>query len=267
MKVFKTCEICGASASKYHKMNNINIYKCPNCNFIFSDRDSEIEFSYETDLYVDLAENEVANREFYARARFKLLKKYQKNIASILDVGCSSGIFLNAIKSKVQRCKGNDLSKKAVELARTKELDVELKSIYDEDNSYDAITLVEVIEHISDLNLLLTKIYELLNNDGIFYFQTGNTSSLEFFLAKRNWKYFDPPSHCSYLGRKSIKLLFEKSGFKILYLGTCVDLWSYLTTPNKPYNSISTLKGIIGKLHFKGFTIPSTIGVIAQKAV
>ena len=224
-----------------------------------------MNFNYQTDFYVNIAERAKTVHEFYAEARVKLIKKYKPSMESILDVGCGSGIFLTKINSWVKRSKGIELSEKAAEQAKRKCLNVELKSVFEEHDKYDVITLIEVIEHLKDLNELFEKLYNLLNKDGIIYFQTGNTSSLQFFLKRKKWHYFDPPAHCSYLGKKSIKTLLKNHNFKILYIGSGVDLRSYLMTNNKPYNIFSVLKAIIGKIQFNGFTIPSTFGVIARR--
>ena len=259
------CEICHSPVSKYHRLNNIDLLRCSNCNFIFSDRSCATSFDYQSDFYVDIAEKAKPIHEFYAEARIKLLMKYKKNIHSLLDVGCSSAIFLNKINSQVKRIKGIELSQKAVELARSKGLNIELKNVFDENEKFDVITLIEVIEHFNDINLLTKKLYDLLNPFGLIYFQTGNTSSLEFWHKRKKWRYFDPPSHCSYFGKKSITILLKNHNFKILYLGSGINFWTYLMTKNKPYSSISVLKGMIGKFQFSGYTIPSSVGVIAQK--
>jgi len=60
-------------------------------------------------------------------------------------------------------------------------------------------------------------------------------------------------------------MLLKNHNFKILYIGAGVDWKSYLTTKNKPYNTFAVLKGLIGKFQLGGYTIPSTIGVLAQK--
>jgi len=259
------CEICNTSVMKYYSKNDIDLFKCPNCYFIFADRHAEINFNYQTDFYVNIAERANAVHEFYAEARFKLIKKYKPYIESILDVGCGSGIFLTKINSDVRQSKGIDISEKAVKQAKRKGLNVELKSVFEEYDKYDVITLIEVVEHLQDLNALFDKLYNLLNKDGIIYFQTGNTSSFQFFLKRKKWHYFDPPAHCSYLGKKNIRTLLKNHNFKILYIGSGVDLRSYLMTNNKPYNFFSVLKAIIGKIQFNGFTIPSTFGVIAKR--
>jgi SAM-dependent methyltransferase len=259
------CEICHSPVSKYHRLNNIDLFRCSNCYFIFSDRNSNVNFDYQTAFYADIAEHSKRVHEFYAGARIELIRKYKRNIHSLLDVGCSSGIFLNKINSQIKRIKGIELSQKAVERARGKGLNVELKNIFDENEKFDVITLIEVIEHFKDINLLIKKLYDLLNSYGMIYFQTGNSSSLEFWLKGKKWQYFDPPSHCSYFGKKSITILLKNHNFKILYLGSDINFWTYLMTNNKPYSSISVLKGMIGKFQFNGYTIPSSVGVIAQK--
>lgn len=265
MTGYQTCEICGSPASSYHRVNEIDLFRCANCNFIFSDRNKEIDFDYQTELYVDVAEKSKRIHQFYADARLRFITKHKKNIDSLLDVGCSSGIFLEKVNHGIKNLKGIDLSPKAIMQAKRKGLYVELKSVFDENGQYDAITFIEVVEHFKDLNLLFNKLNSLLNKNGIVYFQTGNTTSLQFLLKGKKWHYFDPPSHCSYLGKKSIAILMRNHNFKVLDINAGIDPWSFLLTKNKPYHSIQVLKGLIGKIHLGGYTIPASVGVIAQK--
>lgn len=259
------CEICNAASELYYRMNGINLFRCSYCRFIFSDRNPNNSYNYETDFYSEIAERAKRIHKFYAQARMCLILKYLPDAKSLLDIGCSSGIFLHAIKDVIPEPRGIDISASAIHEAKIKGLNVEFKGVFEEQGQYDVLTMIEVVEHFDDMNRLFAKLNSLCNENGIIFFQTGNTTSLEFFLRQKEWKYFDPPAHCSYLSYRSTKLLLVKNNFKLLYFGGGVDLWSYLKTPNKPYSRLATIKGLIGKLHIGGLTVPSSMGVIARK--
>ena len=98
---------------------------------------------------------------------------------SILDVGCSSGIFPILMAREGKRVLGIDIDKSAIEKANTlkqqeeKEIQekVEFMNVSMNDlettNKYDTIILAEVLEHVFYPREILKKAVEFLNENGI----------------------------------------------------------------------------------------------------
>lgn len=163
------------------------------------------------------------------KGRLKLIRSHLGKPAEkikLLDLGCSSGDFLAAAKSLGFQVEGLEPAPQAAETARNKGLTVHIGRIEDQNlalNSFDAITLFEVIEHIADPVSLLNHCQKILKPGGIMMIGTGNTQSWTAKIMKHRWDYFDMAKHgghISFYNRESITMLAEKCNFKTLFLKT-----------------------------------------------
>ena len=93
----------------------------------------------------------------------------------VLDAGCGDGFFTKILaeQEKTQEVVGVDISDKAIELARDKTPSLkfhqgELNQIPLESNTYDFVSMVEVIEHLVDVDGVLEEIARVLKPGGLF---------------------------------------------------------------------------------------------------
>jgi len=97
----------------------------------------------------------------------------------ILDVGCAVGTFV-AVSQKYFRfdTKGFDISTEAQKKAKELfSVDIDVGDIADmpySNDSFDAITGFELIEHLPDPSSFLKKCFELLKPNGLLYVSTPN---------------------------------------------------------------------------------------------
>ncbi len=88
---------------------------------------------------------------------------------SLLDVGCGAGNMIHHL-SRYGRVKGLEIDERPVKMARQRGYDVDLFDATDpmpfEDNSFDAITALDVIEHNEDDMAILTDSYRILKPGG-----------------------------------------------------------------------------------------------------
>ena len=90
---------------------------------------------------------------------------------SVLDIGCGSGVFLSLLKKRGKRVRGIETNSDLITLAKElePEIPIERGTAADIDqyaDYFDAITMVDVLEHIKDDYCQLEKIYHRLNNNG-----------------------------------------------------------------------------------------------------
>lgn len=93
------------------------------------------------------------------------------NVATLLDVGCGAGNFIQQLTNDGIRCKGIDLSQAMVDKCILKGLNAECIDIADEDGKYDAIvSIFDVLNFMNKNSLLkfLDSIADRLNDGGVF---------------------------------------------------------------------------------------------------
>src|SRR5204863_7031109 len=84
-------------------------------------------------------------------------------------------------------------------------------------NSFDAITLWHVLEHVHQLHQTMNQLKNLLKENGRLIIAVPNYTSLDAKIYKENWAAYDPPRHLYHFSPQSMKILAEKNGMKILY--------------------------------------------------
>ena len=150
----------------------------------------------------------------------KILNKERGNIR-LLDVGCSSGSFVHAAESVGVQAEGVEPSANPAQTAVTHGLKVQQGFIEDlrlPENSFDVITLFEVVEHLGIPLPLFKECHRLLSPGGIMIVRTGNTASWTARFMRGNWEYFDMTrhgGHISFFSPSSFDLLARRCGFKI----------------------------------------------------
>ena len=111
----------------------------------------------------------------------------------VLDVGCSSGVFLDMMRTKGWDVAGVELCGEFVKLAR--EL-FGLENIFNgtleearfEDESFDLITMWDLIEHVPDPSLLLHEAERVLKPTGLLLILTPDENSLIKYLTNMSYR-------------------------------------------------------------------------------
>lgn len=83
-------------------------------------------------------------------------------------------------------------------------------------NLFDIIILGDVLEHVSNPTMMLDKIYNLLNKDGIVWISTPNFESAFSYIMKDKDPMWRVCEHLSYFSYRSLKTALELTGFNII---------------------------------------------------
>ncbi|MCM8800340.1 MAG: class I SAM-dependent methyltransferase, partial [Candidatus Omnitrophica bacterium] len=149
----------------------------------------------------------------------KIFKIKQPKNYKLLDIGCGKGERLKFFKDLGFSVLGLEVSD-TVDYAREHfNLEIIKKDIYQadfEDNSFDIVTLFNVLEHIHNPNKLLKEIYRILKDNGFLVIQIPNTDSLQFKIFKKRWITFDIPRDLFYFNIKQLKYLLERQRFNLI---------------------------------------------------
>jgi len=146
----------------------------------------------------------------------------------VLEVGCGAGQFIRAVKKMRPEldCYGCDISQKAIEHAWAERDEVsykinEAKKLPYEAGYFDAILVLDVLEHVAGPAELLLEINRALKVGGIFYAFVpceGDWLSLWNLLDKLNLKKGitkDFAGHINYFSRRSLAGLYAACGYEI----------------------------------------------------
>lgn len=152
------------------------------------------------------------------------LKTSIKPGGKILDVGCGRGAFslrLFDLGFKVDACDMIDQCecKDEVNFIHMKAEDVELPKKH-----YDAICMVEVLEHVESPFALLRKYSESLKDDGVLYVTSpaidSKFSRAWFYLTGRHWYFEDEnitnDGHIMPIHEFQMKYIADELGFKMM---------------------------------------------------
>jgi 2-polyprenyl-3-methyl-5-hydroxy-6-metoxy-1,4-benzoquinol methylase len=141
----------------------------------------------------------------------------------ILDIGCGNGNRMKLLKSIGWNVEGIDFDENAVKVAKNEGLNVKLGSLYEgayPDNYFYAVSVIQVIEHITDIKDFLNECYRIMRPDSLITIITPNFLSLGRYLYKENWRGLEPPRHLQIFSIPALKNIISKTNFKIKTIKT-----------------------------------------------
>jgi SAM-dependent methyltransferase len=162
----------------------------------------------------------------------------------LLDVGCGAGSLLQAARENGWDARGIDVSASAVSHVRKFGFQVfhgELTEAQLQDEHFDVITAVEILEHLFDPFAVVSKVQQLLRPGGMFWLTTPNCRSLAARLMGLGWRVVSPPEHLQLFSVEGLRMLLTRAGFKEAHLktsgGNPLELYQALKKPVKDIQS------------------------------
>jgi len=199
-----------------------DIYKCGDCGFLFSPSTPDVLGFYEglvDEGYEDSRRQRLSQAEGLLKTFCKFLSQAPQGL-NLLDVGAGSGILMEEADKLGFKTIGVEPSEWLSKQARERGLNV-LTGVLPHknmpENAFDAITLIDVIEHVPDPGQVLRDIKPYLKKDGVLFIVTPDVSSPMAKLLGMKWWHFRL-AHIGYFSPNNLKFLAEKSGFEIVSL-------------------------------------------------
>jgi SAM-dependent methyltransferase len=165
------------------------------------------------------------------RAVFALLMRYAQTSSRILDLASGSGAFLARLKDAgFCNLTGVERSSCGYQLWDVPCLFADLDQPFASqiDGSFDVITAIEIIEHLSSPMAFLLEVRKLLRPGGLLFISTPNVGELQSrikFLLTRQLRYFDERQyvyqhHISPILPALLRLMLQDAGLRELSVTT-----------------------------------------------
>ena len=179
-------------------------------------------------------------------ARARLVKKFSKGPARLLDIGCGRGLMLRRLSNEGWDSHGTEASQSLVDtLSQHHNLSAKCATTLSECNfdsvSFDCITLWHVFEHLVDPAETLREIDRIMKPGGIGIIEVPNSDSLQARLGGGTWFHFDAPRHLYHFSLQRLTDLIQ--GGSNVILETSTVSWE-----QGPYGMIQTLLNRLSKV-------------------
>lgn len=189
-----------------------DLYRCGTCRTVHQPslpQGAELQ-----NLYREMADEtylvEERGRRRTARRLLDLLGAHVPS-GRLLDVGCGYGLLLDEARSRGYDVEGIELSSAAARYARARlglrVLETSLEDPMLDGERYDAIAMVDVLEHVDDPVAALERVRSLLAPGGALLIATPDPSSFVARIAGRRWWCYLPAHYCLIPRGTLLKLL------------------------------------------------------------
>ncbi|MBM3358513.1 MAG: class I SAM-dependent methyltransferase [Betaproteobacteria bacterium] len=134
----------------------------------------------------------------------------------VLDVGCGRGDLVAELTELGWKAQGIDTDRQALAIARDRGLEVMEGCLDAQDlaaNTYDAVVMSHVIEHLEDPRRTIQECWRVLKPGGTLVLLTPNPESLGHRLFQRDWLHLDPPRHLHLFPTGALSKIVREAGF------------------------------------------------------
>lgn len=237
------CYLCGSTDLTLHQANaDYAFVRCGRCGFRRQHPvpdPGSLTVLYHSEFYQDRG----LDRSFddlprFAREligdRVKRLTQAAGKPGRLLDVGCGTGLFLEAARRAGWEVRGTETSEDSIAYARrftqAPIFQGELADL-DDSSTYDAITYWDVLEHLPDPRAELRRARDRLNPGGVLGVSLPSVQGIKARLQGDAWRYYAPSmGHISHFTPKTMSMLLSQAEFQVIELRTqgAFNLWKFL---------------------------------------
>ena len=234
------CNLCGSRASRvlferpYPRLETLKedarmttdvfgnygrIVRCLGCNLVFINPRPRIAAICDSYAQMEDADycREQECRSINAHIALRLIKRHATG-GKLLDIGCSTGFLLNAARLDFDTHGVEPSSWAAAHTSRRLGLNVTEGFFRDgmfPAQSFDVVTMCDVIEHVGDPKGDLAAIHKILKPGGVFYLVTPNIRSLSARLLGSYW-WGLRPAHLTYFSDVTMRKMLTDAGFDVV---------------------------------------------------
>ncbi len=177
---------------------------------------------YQDDYPYESSTTEGGKKHYFEFAESVVDKFKLTNESLVIDIGSNVGVLLEGFKNKGAKILGIDPAQNIVDIANDRGIETlceffseaVAKTVKDKYGSASVITGTNVFAHVDNLDDFMNGIKLLLNNNGVFIFESPNLKS----LVKENAYSSVYHEHLSYLSLKPVMKFMEKHGLEVFHV-------------------------------------------------
>jgi SAM-dependent methyltransferase len=189
------------------------VYQCAACGFRQCSDFSDVLSFYQA-MDDPGYEASRAPRALQAERLLQSVRRYRPG-GRLLDIGAGSGILVEVATRLGYRAEGIEPSEWMVRSAAAHGLKIQAGILPHEEitGSYDVVTLVDVIEHVSDPVELLVQARSVLASDGIGLVITPDVASVAARVMGKHWWHYRM-AHICYFERDTLLAALRHAGLE-----------------------------------------------------
>jgi SAM-dependent methyltransferase len=240
-----TCPVCNSDKTRFalkvqdHSVSRefFDVFECPRCGLRFTKNPppgEKMGIYYESEDYISHSNTRkgIVN-SLYHRVRnrtlatkFHLLEKTTGlTNGHHLDIGAGTGSFVQYMNEHGWKSTGIEPGEKARALAlihhHTNLLPAESFETQIPE-SFDAISMWHVLEHVHQLYPYLDQVKKILKTRGLVFIAVPNYTSYDGKKYNMHWAAYDVPRHLYHFSPASMKWLLHAAGFQLTGM---VPMW------------------------------------------
>lgn len=227
-----SCPICGSSGTRFFtslntpylaRDENYRIYTCSNCGHGMAV--GRQDDRYLTEIYSDgfhhstQQDTSDLSAPIYVNARQRVQRLTSMGLSGrLLDIGAGKGAFVEAAQAAFS-AEGLELSEEAAAEARSRGIPIQSGDFLakeDDQNTFDVITLWDVLAGFRDPRRIMAKCRDMLKADGTLVVTVPMVDSFVAQALKRFWPLMIPPVNLQYFTRRSLEVLGREEGFELV---------------------------------------------------
>ena len=142
----------------------------------------------------------------------------------ILDVGCGNGRLLELLRHSGHEDwnpVGLEFDETAIQQCRAMGFEAHAERVEDfseketQQERFDAVIMLQLIEHVEDPSLICERVHALLKDGGVFIIETPELAGLDYRLfAGRWWGHYHFPRHWNLFSEERLTSMLEDQGFE-----------------------------------------------------